>query len=148
MSKNKLTPGTKVIAAIRYPEEYDYDGEEKLIKFVSTNTYDECIEGTVLDKEASEGKVFVAWDDVEDPEEVSIKILSLLSEKSVLEKEFQEAEKAIKQKMKEAAALVKEANKMAKKAGARNLAEMQYDAASPLVNAMDASGWRSSSWGC
>lgn len=148
MNKNKLTPGTKVIAALRFPEEYDYYGEEKVVKFSSENTNDETLEGVVLDKPAAKGKVFVQWDDVDEPDEVDIKVLSLASEKSDLEKEFKETEKAIKEKMKEAAALVKEANKLAQKAGVRYLAEMQYGAAGPLVNAMDDSGWRSSSWGC
>lgn len=148
MNKNDLKPGVKVIAALRYPDEYDYDGEEKLVKFRSEDTYDETMEGVVLDKPASKGKVFVSWDDVEEPEEVDIKILTLLSQKNDLEKEFKEVEKTIKEKMKEAAALVKEANKMAKAAGVRHLADMQYGACSPLVDAMDNAGWRSSSWGC
>ena len=148
MNKSELTPGTKVIAALRHPEEYDYNGKEEIVKYSSDDSYDETLEGVVLDKPAAKGKVFVQWEDVDDPDEVDMKILSLLSEKSELEKEFKEAQKAIKEKIKEAAAIVKEANKMAQKAGARNLAEMQYGAAGPLVDAMDNSGWRSSSWGC
>jgi hypothetical protein len=148
MNKNELTPGTKVIAALRYPDEYDYDGEEKVVKYSSGDSYDETLEGVVVDKPAAKGKVFVQWDDVDEPDEVDVKVLSPISAKSDLEKEFKETEKAIKEKMKAAAALVKEANKMAQKAGVRNLAEMQYGAAGPLVDAMDNSGWRSSSWGC
>lgn len=148
MKKDELTPGTKVIAALRHPEEYDWNGEEEVVKYSSKDSYDEELVGVVADKPAAKGKVFVQWDDVEELDEVDIKVLSLYSQKNDLEKEFKEAEKAIKEKMKAAADLVKEANKMAQKAGVRYLAEMQYDAASPLVNAMDDSGWRSSSWGC
>ena len=49
--------------------------------------------------------------------------------------------------MNEAAALVNEAGKLAKKAHVESL-ESMYSAVSPLVNAMDNNGWRSSSWSC
>lgn len=151
MNKSELAPGTKVIAALRYPEEYDYDGKEEIVKYHSNDSDDETMVGIVLDKPAPKGKVIVSWDvDEEEDEgdEVDIKVLSLYSEKNDLEKDFKEVEKSIKEKMRDAAALVREANRMAQKAGARNLADMQYGAASPLVGAMDDSGWRSSSWGC
>ena len=74
-------------------------------------------------------------------------MLSLLSDRSILDKEFKVAEKQIKEKLKEAGKLVREADKIAQKAGAYSL-ERMYDATRPLVNAMDDSGWRSSSWGC
>lgn len=64
-----------------------------------------------------------------------------------LEKEYEAVAVQIRAKLKEAGALIKEANKMAKKAGAESLADM-YDALDPLESAMDACGWRSSSWSC
>jgi hypothetical protein len=66
---------------------------------------------------------------------------------SELEKEYEAVAKQIKVKLVEAGKLIKEANKMAKKAGADSLADM-YDAIDPLESAMDACGWRTSSWNC
>jgi hypothetical protein len=64
-----------------------------------------------------------------------------------MEKEYEVVAKQIRSKLTEAGKLIKEANKMAKKTGATYLADM-YDAIDPLKNAMDACGWRSSSWSC
>jgi hypothetical protein len=66
---------------------------------------------------------------------------------SELEKEYEKVAVQIRSKLTEAGKLIKEANKMAKKAGVDSLAAM-YDATSPLESAMDACGWRTSSWGC
>jgi len=66
---------------------------------------------------------------------------------SELEKEYEVVAVQIRAKLKEAGVLIKEANKMAKKAGADSLADM-YDATDPLESAMDACGWRTSSWNC
>jgi hypothetical protein len=65
---------------------------------------------------------------------------------SELEKEYQVAATQVKLKLKEAGKLLREANKIAKKSG-RELAEM-YDAIDPLYSAMDACGWRTSSFSC
>jgi len=147
--KNKFEPGTKIIASILYPEEWS-DEEEKVVKYTLDDYGDYTMIGVVRSQPASAGKVWVKWIEGErtgEEEEVDVKVLSLESSKNDLEKEFKVVEKQIKEKMKEAAKLVKEANKMAKAAGARNL-ESLYEAAGPLVSAMDSSGWHSSSWGC
>ena len=148
MKKSDLKPGTKVIATIQYPEEYSYDSEE-VVRYFPQNDNEPLI-GVIRSQPASPGKVFVSWIEgvrTGKEEEVDIEVLSLDSEQAALNKEFKVVEKQIKEKLKEAGKLVKEAHKMAKAAGARDLASM-YDAVDPLVDAMDASGWRSSSWGC
>lgn len=66
---------------------------------------------------------------------------------SELEKEYEAIAVQVRAKLKEAGSLIKEANKMAKKAGASSLNDM-YDAIGPLEDAMDACGWRTSSWSC
>lgn len=66
---------------------------------------------------------------------------------SALEKEFDAIADQVIDKLKEAGKLIKEANKIAKKSGAKSLYEM-YDAHDPLLNAMDAAGWRTSSFNC
>jgi hypothetical protein len=117
------------------------------------------------------GKVSVLWDDdylnehsqvfspttgmlqksISSPREMNAKLLlpevEMKAKFSELEKEYDAVSKQIRAKLTEAGKLIKEANKMAKKAGAPSLAEM-YDATDPLSSAMDACGWRSSSWGC
>lgn len=102
----------------------------------------------------SDGRVMIKWDSdwrnksYKDPVDSS----TLLPEKELqeidakLEKEFKVLEKEVVVKMKEAGKLIKEANKLAQKAG-RSLHEM-YEAVGPLESAMDAAGWRTSSWGC
>lgn len=77
----------------------------------------------------------------------------LLSEKEIkakfskLEKEYEVIAKQVRIKLAEAGKIIKEANKLAKKAGAESLADM-HDSVGPLESAMDMSGWRSSSWSC
>jgi hypothetical protein len=65
---------------------------------------------------------------------------------SKLEAEYMEVEKQVKAQLKEVAKGIRAANKLAKKTG-RNLSEM-FDAHDALYNAMDASGWQTSSYGC
>lgn len=148
MKKSDLTPGTKVIATYQYGDEYE------VVRFRLDDYDDNTLVGVVRSKEASPGKVFVKWiegeqtdDENSDGEEVDIKVLSLFSERGNLEKEFKVVQKQVKEKVKAAAALVKEAGKLAEKGGLPPLADM-YDVSSPLVSAMDNNGWRSSSWGC
>lgn len=117
------------------------------------------------------GKVKVLWDDdsyndhsevfskttgklqssVSVPSEIAAKFLlpeaEMKAKFSQLEKEYEVVAKQIRAKLVEAGKLIKEANKMAKKAGADSLADM-YDATDPLESAMDACGWRTSSWSC
>jgi hypothetical protein len=154
MKKSELPPGTRVIASAQDAEEYDYYGKQEVVKYHPEDYDEQTLTGVVIDKPANRGKVWVRWDedscrDIDgDEEELDPKVLSLEANRSELDKEFKVAAAAIKKKIEEAAKIVREANKMAQDAGVRNLEEMMYDAASPLVSAMDDSGWRSSSWGC
>lgn len=85
------------------------------------------------------------------PSEVDAKLLlpeaEMKAKFSELEKEYDAVADQIREKLKEAGKLIKEANKMAKKTGADSLNDM-YDAVGPLEDAMDACGWRTSSWSC
>lgn len=142
MKKSDLKPGTKVIASM----DYDYT----IVRFIPNENYDLNLVGLVQQSYLTGNKVLVKWiggDFTDAEQEVEASILSLASDQSDLEKEYKLAVKEVKNKMKEAGKIIKEANTMAKKAGAENLASM-YDAVHPLVDAMDASGWRSSSWDC
>ena len=148
MKKSDLRPGTKVIATLQYPEEYS-DDEEQIVRYFP-ESYSGPLIGVIRSQEASPGKVFVSWIEGErtgEEEEVDTKVLALASDQAALDAEFKVVEKQIKEKLTEAGKLVKEAHKMAQKAGAHSL-ESMYDAVRPLVHAMDDSGWRSSSWGC
>lgn len=85
------------------------------------------------------------------PRVMNAKILMLEDEAkqkySDLEKEYEKVAIQVRAKLKEAGVLIKEANKLAKKAGVKSLNDM-YDATDPLEKAMDACGWRTSSWSC
>lgn len=129
--------------------------------------YEECgndCEGTIVSErtpgEAGPGNVMVEWDlydyqkqAKEKPVAYAHPLKNLLPAKEAklhfdkLEAEFKAYEKEVLVKMKEAGKLIREANKLAKKAGVENLNDM-YDATYPLYNAMDAAGWRTSSFGC
>lgn len=147
MKKSEAKPGTKVLASTAYDE---WGDGEHLGPYYYDEYDDTTLVGVIRSKPASEGCVWVKWIDgdfANEEEEVEISLLTLESERESIEKEFSALSKEIQGKMKEAAKLVKEANALAKKAHAKSLADM-YDAVSPLINAMDNSGWRSSSWGC
>ena len=98
-------------------------------------------------------KVYVKWDPdgLSQPSEEDVSSLELESvakpKLSKLDAEFKVYEKEILAKMKEAGKLIREANKLSKKAGMESLNDM-YDSTYPLFNAMDAAGWRTSSLGC
>jgi hypothetical protein len=98
-------------------------------------------------------KVYVKWDpdgtcDPSEEEVSSLELESVAEPKlSKLDAEFKVYEKAVLAKMKEAGKLIREANKLSKKAGVESLNDM-YDSTYPLFNAMDAAGWRTSSLGC
>lgn len=150
MKKKDAKPGAQVIASLVWPDHYGY--EPAYVSNYIPNKYNEnVLTGVILDKPAAEGHVVVQWDEDcdadEEEQEVEISVLALASQKDELEKEFEAASKEIHAKMKEAAKLVKEANKMAQKTGAPHL-ESMWEVTSPLVSAMDDSGWRSSSWNC
>lgn len=153
MKKSDLTPGTKVLVSI--DNNYDSDTYEEFVPFyLNKDAYDDddtYLIGTVLDKPSDSNKVWVSFPEndlgVLSEEEVECNVLSLESDLAKLEAEFEAYSKEIKEKVKAAAALLKEANTLAKKAHVKNLSEM-YDAVAPLINVMDSSGWNSSSWGC
>jgi predicted DNA-binding helix-hairpin-helix protein len=145
MKKNDFKPGTRVLASIN-DEEY---GDNEMTKYVYDSYGYITITGTVLDKPSKPGRVFVAWDEsdfnIDFEEDVEIKLLTLETDKSDIEKDFKSVAKQVREKVKQAAALVREANKLAQKGHAKNLESM---GANELISAMDDSGWRSSSWGC
>lgn len=150
--KNKFAVGDRVGYAMMDKYENEWDSSPKLVPIFISDYMEEPDYGVVTDV-LSNGNVKVKWDPnacQEDDEEYDPAHLlaeaALKAKLVTLDKEFKETTKLIKEKMKEAAALVKDANKLAKKTG-NNLEEM-YDAVHPLVNAMDSAGWRSSSWGC
>lgn len=147
MKKSDLVPGTKVIVSFNDEE---YSDHEMIMYYPYSDDYN-IATGVVLDKPAPAGKVFVKWgendQDLDDEEEVDIKLLTLDSDRSKIEQEFKDVTKQVKEKMKAAADLIHEAHKLAKKGHAKSL-ESMYDATAPLIGAMDSSGWRSSSWGC
>lgn len=155
MNKNDLKPGTKVIATVDNFDEYS---SNEIIKYVHDEYGDNTLIGTVLDKAAKADHVFVSWDESNDEfgnsiqhdfgeEEMDVNLLTLASDLDSIESEFKNYQKQIKKKLKEAAKLVNEAGELAEKAHARSL-ESMWEATSPLVSAMDANGWNSSSWGC
>jgi hypothetical protein len=151
MNKNDLPPGTKVIASV----DNDEYGDHQVVKYYIMKYSDCTLNGQVIDSQASDLKagpdqVVVAWDSNDwraEQEVVDCDLLSLESDLPAFEKEFNTAMKAIKEKVVEASLLIKEANRMAIAAHAKNL-ESLYDASSPLIDVMDNSGWHSSSWDC
>jgi hypothetical protein len=124
----------------------DDEGADKLRYSEET----ELLFGTITDV-LSTGKVLVKWEDgndyYKDPLDTkNIMFAAALKAKySELEKQYKELEKELSAKMKEAAKLIKEAGKIARKQG-YELANM--DAGYELYGAMDACGWRTSSFGC
>src|SRR5271165_2670864 len=136
MKKSELKPGTKVIACMKHPADEWSDDVSYVGRYTPNEYRDDYLIGVVLIKATSNAnKVFVSWIEGElegEEQEVDVKVLSLVSDRGTLEKEFKEAQKAIKEKLKEAGNLVREANKIAQKAGAQSLADM-YDVVDPLV---------------
>jgi len=163
--KKKLEEGQRVGCAIDevgdFTAKVRYDGEY----------CDGPIYGKVTDTDLPGGKVKVLWDDdqyndhsqvfskttgklqssvsvaVEIPAKMLLPETEMKAKFSELEKEYDAVAKQIRVKLTEAGKLIKEAHKMAKKSGAESLADM-YDAIDPLESAMDACGWRTSSWSC
>lgn len=156
MKKSDAKPGTKVLAT--YAPAYEEYSDEQIVAYsFDPDGYGDLL-GVIRSKEASPGHVWVKWiegeyldsldgEGEENETEVDLKILTLESERDEIEKEFKSYQKQIKDKLKEAAKLVNEAGQLAHKAHARSL-ESMWDVTSPLIDAMDNNGWRSSSWGC
>lgn len=154
MKKSEAKPGVKVLAS--YSAAYDEYSDGDIIAYRYDGEGEDygSLVGVIRTKEAAPGKVWVKWiegqylDSLdEDESEIDLKILTLESDRSSIEQDFKKVSKEIEAKMKEAGKVVKEANALAVKARLGNLAAL-YDASSPLVDAMDNAGWRSSSWGC
>lgn len=151
MNKGDLKPGDKVITSLDCDEwdtygltDYFYDKYEETTLF-----------GEVLSKKAGRGKVWVRWDQergvgrdrTDEEEEIDTSLLCLESEISEIEKDFKNVEAEVKAKLEAAAELVREANQIVlDKRVAKNLSDFGNTYA--LVDAMDDSGWRSSSWSC
>lgn len=101
----------------------------------------------------SDTQVKVKWDcdwreNISVVEASSIAPEKVVAERlSVLEKEFKVVEKEVAAKLKEVAKGLRDANKLAQKKLGRNLYQLGMGYG-PLYNAMDASGWRTSSFGC
>lgn len=146
MKKSDAKPGAKVLASTNYDE---FGDGEHLGPYKYDEYGDSDLVGIIRSQPARPGYVWVKWIegdvDMEEDEEVDLKLLVLESDRAQIEKDFKEVSKQIKEKMKEAAKLVNEAGKLARKAHS-SLESM--DASWPLVSAMDDNGWRSSSWGC
>jgi hypothetical protein len=151
MKKKDFAVGDRVAHAVS--ETYDEYEETHYTKY----RYDPDAEanyGVITSILTTEKQATVKWDNewYNRYNDEPVNLAELMHEEAFkkleakLEEEFNEVEKEVEAKMKDAAKLIKEANKLAKKTG-RNL-ESMYEAVSPLVSAMDASGWRSSSWGC
>ena len=114
--------------------------------------------GSLEDTEEIRGKIYkvyssnvdILWDNLnfrtEFPSRVNQQFLLLekdyKAEKATLEKVFKAVERQVKIKLKRAANLVKEANKLTKKAKLEMKA--MQDVWSPLLNEMDQAGWNSS----
>lgn len=156
MKKNQCVPGTVVVATIDCDE---WSDKAALVKYHYTEYGDDDVEGIVLDKPSSSPDyVFVDWGDhgwsdhgwsddlLGNDVEVSIKLLTLKSDLPKLESEFKALQKEVRVKCKDAAKLIAEANKMAKKGGQRDLYEL--DGQGILYDAMDKAGWQMSSIGC
>lgn len=146
MKKSDAKPGTKVLASTNYDE---YGDGEHLGPYKYDEYGDSDLVGVIRTKEASAGHVWVKWIEGDlqgDEEEVDLKLLVLESDRATIEQDFKKVSKEVKEKMKEAAKLVNEAGKLAKTV--HTDLQSMYDAVSPLVDAMDNNGWRSSSWGC
>lgn len=121
--------------------------------------HDNINRGTVIadsrkDPLSGKDRIYVKWDSTwykPNPEEVLVSSLMLESEAdkqlSVLDKEFERMEVEVSDKMRQAASLIREAGELAGKVGVDSLQEM-YDAIRPLYQAMDSTGWNSSSFSC
>lgn len=150
MNKGDLKPGDKIVTSLDR-DDYDTYG---LTEYFYDEYEETTLFGEVLDKKASRGMVWVRWDqergvgyDRDDEEEVDTDLLCLESEISAIEKDFKKVQAEVRSKMEAAAELVREANQIVvDRRVAKNLSS--FGAISPLVSAMDDSGWRSSSWGC
>lgn len=112
---------------------------------------DEACFGTITDVLAN-GQVMVKWDDSWMSSNYPVDTSELhgedaLKEKlSALEVAFKKVQDEVKNKMKDAAKAILDAQKVARAAGF-DLNELE-DAIAPLEGAMDKCGWQTSSWYC
>lgn len=149
--ENKFKQGDTVILG--------YDQEGEYCKYNFTDDM-ELLKGSILDQSASESIVIIQLDaesanelltyfslNALDPFEISKDFLLLESEYLKLDEARELSKKEISKKIKNAASLLLEAQKIADKNQLGYLNEM-WELVRPLVSAMDQSGWSSSSWGC
>lgn len=112
---------------------------------------DEVSYGTIT-KIDDKGTVYIKWDDAWMSSDYPMDVEDLTFEDELkqnlksLEAKFKEVEKEVKGIVTTAAKSLRDAQKIAKKAGF-SLSDLN-DAIYPLENAMDACGWRTSSWHC
>jgi len=132
-----------------------------MTEFDKLNQHDETSRRGVLISEpikdpiSGEEKVYVKWDrdryNHPNPEEKLTKELMPEVDGVVkladLQAEWNEAEAKIKEKLIEAAALIREASVIGTSVGSGSLLDM-YHAIDPLYSAMDSAGWNTSSFGC
>lgn len=99
----------------------------------------------------SPGMVMVEWD-YPAGEITKVSVTTLMTEaeaeaaKAKLEDDFEALQDQLRDKLQQAADLINEAQKEAQAHG-HSLVDM-YDATSPLMDALDEAGWRTSSLGC
>lgn len=162
MLKEQAKPGTKVIASIK-KDRYGYDRGV-------TNYYFDSYEhstffGEILDREASvDDNVWIKWDidrgagknndiyNFEEEQEIEVSLLTAEEIFPSLEQEYQDLYKNVKdrakERMEEVAKIIKETNQMIKESHVASDLSGMWEAIRPLLDAMDASGWQSSSWNC
>jgi hypothetical protein len=156
MKKYTFKVGDRVGFAAQYSNA-DYEYEETFVPLAYDKYGDNSPEfGTVLEVNDQGECIKVDWDpdgnfDEEVPDKKDI-VKFLMPEKDLkelipnLEKEYKDFVQKLSPKIKEAAKIIREIGKETRKKG-YELADV-HELNNVLVNAMDASGWRSSSWGC
>jgi hypothetical protein len=149
--EKKFKVGDRV-GTIQYCDE---GGRDFVLRY---DEYNEPAYGTIteIDEEHSyvltvrfDGRDSTETIDLEYAEEDEIILLAedkMKSKWSSLEKTFKEIQKDIRDKTKEAAKLLRQANKIALKSG-NSLADIS-GVVGDLYSAMDECGWRTSSFGC
>lgn len=151
MGKKTFMVGDRVGLNLAEEQHDKYDGSDpKLVKYYHRQYGDDPDYGTITSINGT--KAQVDWDDYCFLGSKPVDIKHLLHEDEMkkyaaqLEEEFDGVAKELHSKMKEAAKIIKEADKIARKHG--NKLAYVYDAIDPLYEAMNKAGWRTSSFGC
>ena len=136
----KLKTGDRVILLNNAFENYDPE-----------SSYEQ--RGVIVAMSKNDDEADVKWDDEwRYPRSEFVKLSNLIAEKeddkqfNALEKEYRTWAKEVKAKCKEAGKLIREAHKIANKHG--NALSDMYSVNGAIEEAMAASGWNTSSWGC